>query len=96
MTQLDANQSAVTPDTTTSNASPSESPKKPRGFAAMDPAAVAAIARKGGRAAHASGRAHEFSADEARAAGKKGGLAPHVSRGGPRKTPRTTTQTSTG
>jgi hypothetical protein len=39
----------------------------------------------GGRAAHASGRAHEFSHDEARAAGKKGGLAPHVTRGGPRK-----------
>jgi general stress protein YciG len=31
------------------------------------------IASKGGRAAHAQGRAHEFSADEARSAGRKGG-----------------------
>jgi general stress protein YciG len=31
------------------------------------------IARKGGRAAHARGTAHEFTADEARAAGRKGG-----------------------
>ena len=31
------------------------------------------IARKGGRAAHAKGTAHEFTSDEARAAGQKGG-----------------------
>jgi len=31
------------------------------------------IARKGGRAAHARGTAHEFTSDEARAAGRKGG-----------------------
>ena len=31
------------------------------------------IARKGGRAAHARGTAHEFTTDEARAAGRKGG-----------------------
>jgi general stress protein YciG len=31
------------------------------------------IARKGGRAAHEKGTAHEFTADEARAAGRKGG-----------------------
>lgn len=31
------------------------------------------IAAKGGRAAHEKGTAHEFSADEARAAGRKGG-----------------------
>jgi general stress protein YciG len=35
---------------------------------------VAEIARMGGKAAHASGKAHEFTADEARAAGRKGGL----------------------
>jgi hypothetical protein len=34
-----------------------------------------AIASKGGRAAHAKGTAHEWSSDEARAAGRKGGLA---------------------
>jgi general stress protein YciG len=31
------------------------------------------IARKGGRAAHEKGTAHEFTSDEARAAGRKGG-----------------------
>ena len=55
--------------------------RKPRGFAAMDPTRVAEIARKGGRAAHEAGTAHRFSANEARDAGKKGGLAPHKSRG---------------
>jgi general stress protein YciG len=33
------------------------------------------IASKGGRAAHAKGTAHEFSSDEAREAGRKGGQA---------------------
>jgi general stress protein YciG len=84
MTQLDSIQNNSAESTTASDTS-NTSTKKPRGFAAMDPNIVAAIARKGGRAAHASGRAHEFSHDEARAAGKKGGLAPHVTRGGPRK-----------
>ena len=50
--------------------------KKPRGFAVMDPAKVAEIASKGGRAAHAAGTAHKFTREEARAAGRKGGLAP--------------------
>jgi uncharacterized protein len=44
-----------------------------RGFASMDQQRQREIASKGGRAAHAQGRAHEFSADEARAAGRKGG-----------------------
>jgi len=58
---------------------------KPRGFAAMDRAKVSEIASKGGRAAHAAGTAHQFTSDEARAAGKKGGIAPHIRRGrGPR------------
>ena len=56
-----------------------------RGFAAMDRDRVKAIASKGGRAAHAAGTAHQFSADEARTAGKKGGMAPHVRRGGVRR-----------
>jgi general stress protein YciG len=43
----------------------------------MDRSLVAEIARKGGKAAHAAGTAHEFSSDEARAAGRKGGLATH-------------------
>lgn len=48
---------------------------KPRGFALMAPEAHREIARLGGRAAHASGAAHKFSVNEAREAGRKGGLA---------------------
>jgi general stress protein YciG len=44
-----------------------------RGFASMDPSKQREIASKGGRAAHAKGTAHEFTTDEARQAGKKGG-----------------------
>jgi hypothetical protein len=39
----------------------------------MDPSRQRDIARKGGRAAHEKGTAHEFSSEEARAAGRKGG-----------------------
>jgi general stress protein YciG len=39
----------------------------------MDAEKQREIARKGGRAAHEKGTAHEFTADEARAAGRKGG-----------------------
>lgn len=44
-----------------------------RGFASMNPEKQREIARKGGRAAHEKGTAHEFTPDEARAAGRKGG-----------------------
>lgn len=44
-----------------------------RGFASMDKDKQSTIASKGGKAAHAQGRAHEFTSDEAREAGKKGG-----------------------
>src|SRR5687768_7056775 len=44
-----------------------------RGFASMDTEKQREIARKGGRAAHEKGTAHEFTSDEARAAGRKGG-----------------------
>ncbi len=50
-----------------------EHPKSNRGFASMDLSRQREIASKGGKAAHAQGRAHEFTADEARNAGKKGG-----------------------
>jgi|HubBroStandDraft_4_1064222.scaffolds.fasta_scaffold68116_2 general stress protein YciG len=53
-------------------------PKSKRGFASMDPKLVADIARKGGKAAHVAGTAHTFSSDEAREAGKKGGVAAHA------------------
>ena len=46
-----------------------------RGFASMNEEKQRAIASMGGRAAHAQGRAHEFTQDEARAAGRKGGQA---------------------
>lgn len=55
-------------------------PKKRRqGFATMDQETQRAIARKGGKAAHAKGTAHEWTAEEASKAGRKGGS---VSRGG--------------
>lgn len=44
-----------------------------RGFASMNPEKQREIARKGGKAAHEKGTAHEFTTDEARAAGRKGG-----------------------
>ncbi|HEY8091679.1 MAG TPA: KGG domain-containing protein [Polyangiaceae bacterium] len=46
-----------------------------RGFASMDTDRQRAIASKGGKAAHARGSAHEFTAEEARDAGRKGGAA---------------------
>jgi general stress protein YciG len=52
--------------------------KTNRGFAAMDRLKQREIARKGGKAAHAKGTAHEFNAEEARQAGKKGGKAAHI------------------
>lgn len=49
-----------------------------RGFASMDGDKQREIASKGGQAAHAQGKAHEFSSEEARAAGRKGGEAAHA------------------
>jgi len=84
------NNNPTTPETSTT-----EEPKptaevvkvrRPRGFAAMDRSKVSEIASKGRKAAHQAGTAHQFTSDEARAAGKKGGVAPHVRRGrGPRQ-----------
>ena len=54
--------------------------RRPRGFAAMDRALVREIARKGGKAAHEQGTGHEFTSDEARVAGRKGGLATRARR----------------
>lgn len=50
-----------------------QSGKSERGFAAMDPDRQRKIASEGGKAAHQSGNAHEFSSEEAREAGRKGG-----------------------
>lgn len=46
-----------------------------RGFASMDKDKQREIASKGGKAAHESGNAHEFTSEEARIAGRKGGQA---------------------
>jgi hypothetical protein len=45
----------------------------------MSPEKQREIASKGGRAAHEKGTAHEWTPDEARSAGRKGG---QISRGG--------------
>jgi len=47
--------------------------KSERGFASMDDEKQREIASKGGKAAHAKGTAHEFTPEEAREAGRKGG-----------------------
>lgn len=46
-----------------------------RGFASMDRERQKEIASKGGRAAHQKGTAHQFTSEEARVAGRKGGEA---------------------
>jgi uncharacterized protein len=46
-----------------------------RGFASMDPSKQREIASMGGKAAHAKGTGHEFTPEEARVAGSKGGKA---------------------
>jgi general stress protein YciG len=51
--------------------------KEDRGFASMDRARQREIASKGGKAAHQKGTAHEWTSEEARDAGRKGGLASH-------------------
>jgi uncharacterized protein len=52
--------------------------KGKRGFASMDPAKQKKIASSGGKAAHEQGKAHEFTSEEARVAGRKGGKAAHA------------------
>jgi general stress protein YciG len=66
-------------------------PRRPRplGFGALPRQRVREIASKGGKAAHAAGTAHKFTRDEARVAGRKGGLAAHTAR-------RKTVERSTG
>ena len=51
--------------------------KEDRGFASMDRSKQRDIASKGGKAAHQKGTAHEWTSDEAREAGRKGGMASH-------------------
>lgn len=49
--------------------------RKPRGFQTLTPERMHEIASAGGKAAQASGTAHKFTPEEAREAGRKGGLA---------------------
>jgi general stress protein YciG len=51
--------------------------KEDRGFASMDRSKQKEIASKGGKAAHHKGTAHEWTSEEAREAGRKGGVASH-------------------
>ena len=51
--------------------------KEDRGFASMDRGKQRDIASKGGKAAHQKGTAHEWTSEEAREAGRKGGMASH-------------------
>jgi hypothetical protein len=51
--------------------------KEDRGFASMDRLKQKEIASKGGKAAHQKGTAHEWTSEEAREAGRKGGMASH-------------------
>jgi uncharacterized protein len=59
--------------------------KEDRGFASMDRTKQREIASKGGKAAHLKGTAHEWSSDEAREAGRKGGMASHRRREEPQE-----------
>jgi len=52
--------------------------KSKRGFASMSKEKQRQIASKGGIIAHKKGKAHEFTPEEARKAGKKGGLKKHI------------------
>lgn len=58
-----------------SKSSSSRSTPSKRGFAAMSPEKQREIASMGGKAAHAKGTAHQFTSEEAREAGRKGGTA---------------------
>jgi general stress protein YciG len=45
--------------------------RKPRELAAMEPRLVSELARRGGKAAHRAGTAHQFTSDEARTRGAR-------------------------
>lgn len=70
-----------------------ERKKERRGFASMSPEKQREIASKGGRAAHMKGTAHEWTSEEARHAGRKGGI---ISRGGRGRLPSVNDATTMG
>jgi hypothetical protein len=59
---------------------PAPRQKARRGFAAISPERQREIASLGGKAAHAQGKAHEFTPEQAREAGRKGGQAAQAKR----------------
>ena len=63
----------MNPDSATQQMQQPSSGTSRRGFASMDKEKQREIASKGGKAAHAKGTAHEFTPEEARKAGRKGG-----------------------
>lgn len=70
--------------------------KSNRGFASMDPQRQREIASEGGRAAHEKGTAHEFTSEEAREAGRKGGMARSANRRNAMNAPSGTSGSSHG
>ena len=60
------------------NGSKSGSGTSKRGFGSMNEDRQREIASEGGKAAHEKGTAHEFTSEEAREAGRKGGEARHT------------------
>jgi len=78
--KADTNTNDTVPASPATASSGEQQPRRRRGFAAMDRRLVSEIARKGGKAAHAAGTAHEFTSEEARLAGGKGGRATHENR----------------
>jgi len=75
MTQEMTSQEGSIQETETASSSLSAKITSTRGFASMDEEKQREIARKGGKAAHEQGVAHKFTSEEAREAGRKGGLA---------------------
>ena len=69
------NENTVSEMSSVAEAPAPERTRKPRGFAAMDPKLVSELAKRGGKAAHRAGTAHQFTSEEARVAGRKGGEA---------------------
>ncbi len=54
--------------------------KKRIGFAVIAAEQRKEISRRGGKASHVAGTAHEWTTEEAKAAGRKGGIACHAKR----------------
>ncbi len=69
-----------------------KSESRGRGFAGMDPERQRQISSQGGKAAHQKGTAHEFDSEEAREAGRKGGMVSGGRRRAREQTQRTATE----